>query len=60
VAVEFAGEDQQTAWLTALDKAINDATLTVDFPFTRKQLRRIVDTVYDDLGSYNPATLDGR
>jgi hypothetical protein len=57
VAVEFAGEDQQTAWLNALDRAINDAKLTVDFPFTRKQLRRIVEIVKDDLGSYQPDTL---
>jgi hypothetical protein len=60
VAVEFAGEDQQTAWLNALDRAINDATLTVEFSFSRKQLRRIVEIVEDDLESYQPATLDGR
>jgi hypothetical protein len=51
VAVEFAGEDQQTAWLNPIDEAIRDAKLTVELPFTRKQLHRILEIVKDDLGS---------
>jgi hypothetical protein len=57
VAVEFTEEDQQTAWLNLIDKAINEAKLSVEFTFTRKQLHRIVDIVYDDLRSYQPPRL---
>jgi hypothetical protein len=60
VPSEWTDEDQQLAWLNAIDRANREGKLAAGLPYTRQQLRNIAEIVKNDLESYQPKALPQR